>query len=127
MTATASNTCAAILPDHPSQTIVYKNCLTADSPFASSKPGEMGPTHILFTPHELIEKLIALIPRPRCHLVRYHGILGPAAKDRAKVVPTPQRRPRQMRRAPTRQAAANPARSISPGYQESAAYLGPSF
>jgi hypothetical protein len=30
-----------------------------------------------------------LIPRPRCHLVRYHGILGPAAKDRAKVVPTP--------------------------------------
>jgi len=48
-----------------------------------------GTTHILFTPHELIEKLIALIPRPRCHLVRYHGILGPAAKDRAKVVPTP--------------------------------------
>jgi hypothetical protein len=37
----------------------------------------------------LIEKLIPLIPRPRCHLVRYHGILGPAAKDRAKVVPTP--------------------------------------
>jgi hypothetical protein len=43
----------------------------------------------VFTPHELIEKLIPLIPRPRCHLVRYHGILGPAAKDRAKVVPTP--------------------------------------
>ena len=48
-----------------------------------------GTTHIVFTPHELIEKLIPLIPRPRCHLVRYHGILGPAAKDRAKVVPTP--------------------------------------
>jgi hypothetical protein len=44
---------------------------------------------IVFTPHELIEKLIPLIPRSRCHLVRYHGILGPAAKDRAKVVPTP--------------------------------------
>jgi hypothetical protein len=29
-----------------------------------------------------------LIPRPRCHRVRYHGILGPAAKNRAKVVPT---------------------------------------
>jgi hypothetical protein len=40
----------------------------------------------VYTPHELIEKLIPLIPRPRCHLVRYHGILGPAAKDRAKVV-----------------------------------------
>ena len=48
-----------------------------------------GTTHIVFTPHELIEKLIPLIPRPRCHLVRYHGILGPAAKDRAKVAPTP--------------------------------------
>ena len=48
-----------------------------------------GTTRIVFTPHELIEKLIPLIPRPRCHLVRYHGILGPAAKDRAKVVPTP--------------------------------------
>jgi len=48
-----------------------------------------GTTHIVFTPRELIEKLIPLIPRPRCHLVRYHGILGPAAKDRAKVVPTP--------------------------------------
>jgi len=48
-----------------------------------------GTTHIVYTPHELIEKLIPLIPRPRCHLVRYHGILGPAAKDRAKVVPTP--------------------------------------
>jgi hypothetical protein len=43
----------------------------------------------VFTPQELIEKLIPLIPRPRCHLVRYHGILGPAAKDRDKVVPTP--------------------------------------
>ena len=43
----------------------------------------------MFTPHELIEKLIPLIPRPRAHVVRYHGILGPGAKDRAKVVPTP--------------------------------------
>jgi hypothetical protein len=48
------------------------------------------PFHLrLVTPHELIEKLIPLIPRPRCRLVRYHGILGPAAKDRAKIVPTP--------------------------------------
>jgi hypothetical protein len=52
-----------------------------------------GTSHIVFTPHELIEKLIPLIPRPRCHLVRHHGILGPAAKDRAKVVPTPTGQP----------------------------------
>ena len=29
-----------------------------------------------------------MIPRPRAHVVRYHGILGPAAKDRDKVVPS---------------------------------------
>jgi hypothetical protein len=46
-----------------------------------------GTSHVVFTPHELIEKLIPLIPRPRSHLVRYHGIFGPAAKDRDKVVP----------------------------------------
>lgn len=45
-----------------------------------------GTTHVVFTPHELIEKLISLIPRPRAHVVRYHGVFGPAAKDREKVV-----------------------------------------
>ena len=45
-----------------------------------------GTTQIVFAPKELIEKLIPLIPRPRSHLVRYHGIFGPAAKDRDKVV-----------------------------------------
>ena len=51
------------------------------------QPWRDGTRHVVFTPHELIEKLIPLIPRPRSHLVRYHGILGPAAKDREKVVP----------------------------------------
>ena len=53
------------------------------------QPWRDGTSHIVFTPNELIEKLIPLIPRPRGHLVRYHGILGPAAKDRQKVVPRP--------------------------------------
>jgi hypothetical protein len=47
-----------------------------------------GTTHVVFTPHELIEKLIPLIPRPRAHGVRYHGVFGPAAEDRDKVVPS---------------------------------------
>jgi hypothetical protein len=46
-----------------------------------------GTTHAVFAPHELIEKLVPLIPHPRAHLIRYHGILGPAAEDRDKVVP----------------------------------------
>jgi hypothetical protein len=46
-----------------------------------------GTTHVVFTPQELIEKPIPLIPRPRSHVVRYHRVLGPAAADREKVVP----------------------------------------
>jgi hypothetical protein len=36
---------------------------------------------------ELIEKLAALVPPPRVNLVRYHGVLAPAARHRAEVVP----------------------------------------
>jgi hypothetical protein len=42
-----------------------------------------GTTHVLFTPSELVEKLAALIPPPRFHLVRYHGVLGPL-RERAR-------------------------------------------
>jgi hypothetical protein len=52
------------------------------------QPWRDGTSHVVFTPHELIEKLIPLIPRPRSHVVRYHGILGLAARDRDKVVPS---------------------------------------
>ncbi len=38
-------------------------------------------------PEVLIERLIALVPRPRKHLVTYHGVLAPAAGIRAMVVP----------------------------------------
>lgn len=46
-----------------------------------------GTTHVVFEPGELVEKLAALVPPPRFHLVRYHGILGPAAGRRPQVVP----------------------------------------
>jgi hypothetical protein len=46
-----------------------------------------GTTHVVFEPQELVEKLAALVPPPRFHLVRYHGILGPCAGERDRVVP----------------------------------------
>ena len=46
-----------------------------------------GTTHVKFSPLELIEKLVALIPRPRMHLVRYHGVLAPNASLRSRIVP----------------------------------------
>ncbi len=46
-----------------------------------------GTTHVVFEPQELVEKLAALVPPPRFHLVRYHGILAPCASGRDRVVP----------------------------------------
>jgi len=44
-----------------------------------------GTTHVVFEPSELLERLVALIPPPRAHQVRYHGVLAPAAADRAAI------------------------------------------
>ena len=36
---------------------------------------------------ELLEKLAALVPPPRFHLLRYHGVLAPRARARDRIVP----------------------------------------
>jgi hypothetical protein len=45
-----------------------------------------GTRHLVFEPLELLEKLVALTPRPRINLVLYHGVLAPHAGWRARVV-----------------------------------------
>jgi hypothetical protein len=52
-------------------------------------PWRNGTTHVLFEPQELLAKLAVLIPAPRLHLTRFHGVLAPAAKWRASIVPPP--------------------------------------
>ena len=47
-----------------------------------------GTTAIVFDRSDFIAKLAALVPAPRAHLVRYHGIVGPA-KWRSLIVPSP--------------------------------------
>ena len=39
-----------------------------------------------------MERLAALMPRPRLHLIRFHGVLAPNAKLRGKIVPAPAER-----------------------------------
>jgi len=46
-----------------------------------------GTTHIVMSPLEFMQRLAALVPRPRLHLIRFHGVLAPNAKLRAMVVP----------------------------------------
>lgn len=42
---------------------------------------------MVLEPQVLMERLCALVPRPRRHLVTYHGVLAPAAGIRQWVVP----------------------------------------
>jgi hypothetical protein len=51
-------------------------------------PRRDGSTHLLLDPLELIEKLSVLIPSPRFHLLRFHGLLAPHAAWRAQIIPS---------------------------------------
>ena len=48
-----------------------------------------GTSHHVMTPMEFMQRLAALVPRPRLHLIRFHGVLAPNAKLRKAVVPVP--------------------------------------
>jgi hypothetical protein len=48
-----------------------------------------GSTAVDLHPFDLLARLCALIPPPRMHMVRYHGVLSAHAKLRAEVVPEP--------------------------------------
>jgi hypothetical protein len=48
-----------------------------------------GTTHVLFEPRDFIARLAALVPRPKAHLVRYHGVFAPNARQRADIVAGP--------------------------------------
>jgi hypothetical protein len=50
-------------------------------------PWTDGTTGVVFSPLEFLEKLSALVPPPRIHLTRFHGILAPHSKFRKLVVP----------------------------------------
>ena len=39
------------------------------------------------TPLEFLQRLAALVPRPRLHLIRYYGVLAPHAALRSQIVP----------------------------------------
>ena len=46
-----------------------------------------GTTHIVMSPLEFLQRLAALVPRPRLHLIRVHGVLAPHARLRPEVIP----------------------------------------
>jgi len=53
---------------------------------ALQRPWADGTTHLVFTPTELLGRLVPLVPRPRINLLLYHGVLAPNAPWRRAVV-----------------------------------------
>jgi len=50
------------------------------------RPWADGTTHLVFTPMELLQRLVPLVPRPRINMLLYHGVLAPNAPWRREVV-----------------------------------------
>ena len=55
--------------------------------YSLKKRWKDGTTAVVMTKEVLMERLCALVPKPRKHLVTYHGVLAPASSLRPKVVP----------------------------------------
>ena len=53
--------------------------------YESKKPGPGGKVSVLLTPHQLLDRLAALIPPPRRHRHRYYGVLAPNSPYRPAV------------------------------------------
>jgi hypothetical protein len=51
-----------------------------------AEPDLQGRTELVLSPPELLERLAKLIPPPRVHRHRYHGVLAPHARLRPPVV-----------------------------------------
>ena len=54
-----------------------------------------GTRAIVFEPQDLLTRLVAAVPPPRFHLLRYFGVLSSHSSLRAEVVPEPLAEPDQ--------------------------------
>jgi hypothetical protein len=72
---------------------VALECLAQDANgdlvYTFTHPWSDGTIGIRLSPVELLEKLAALVPLPRVHLVRYGGCLAPHSHLRGAIIPTP--------------------------------------
>ena len=51
------------------------------------KPWQNGTTHLVLTPLDLLARLAAMVPPPKMHQIRYHGVLAANANLRSTLVP----------------------------------------
>ena len=74
MTGTPSNACAATSPVRHCRTNASRSVTAGRSCIDSSPPFGDSTTHVVL---ELADFIAALVPRPRTHLTRYHGMFAP--------------------------------------------------
>ena len=48
-------------------------------------PYRDGTTHVIFEPLDFVARLVALVPKPRVNLTRFHGVFAPNSRHRASV------------------------------------------
>ena len=51
-------------------------------------PYRDGTTHVIFEPLDFIARLVALVPKPRVNLTRFHGVFARNSAHRARVAPS---------------------------------------
>ena len=96
ISARSSNACAAIRPAIANEWL--KRNQAGQVVLQLKSPYRDGTTHIVMSPLEFMQRLAALVPRPRLHLIRFHGVLAPYAKLRAAIVARPRAADHDYRR-----------------------------
>ena len=77
-------------------------------------PYRDGTTHVIFEPMDFIARLVALVPKPRVNLTRFHGVLGPNSAHRAQVTPAKRGKGNKARTEDAPQDTASAGRSRHP-------------
>ena len=93
ISARSSNACAAISPARRVANERLKRNGEGQVVLQLKSAWRDGTTHIVLSPLEFMQRLAALVPRPRLHLIRFHGVLAPNAGLRAAIVSGPPHKP----------------------------------
>src|SRR5438128_7474801 len=64
------------------------------------RPWRDGTSAVIFERQDFMSKLAVLVPAPRAHLTKYHGILAPAAAWRPLITPTANENPSESGPSP---------------------------
>ena len=87
MNGTPSNACARYI----ARPLVSNECLSVNDRgevvYRLEHSFHDATTHVVLDPMDRLARLAALVPRPRAHLTRYHGVFAPNFKHRHRVVP----------------------------------------